>query len=510
MYLRYMQPRKSTQERSTSTQKWHEIADQLKIEGRSWIGGEYVEAEDGDTFTNISPIDGRELGEIASCTATDVDRAVISAQKVFDLGTWANASPSRKKRTLLKFAELINKKRDELALLETLDMGKPIRWSLSLDIPAAARVMQWYAELIDKINEDVAPVDRRSLTYSRREPLGVVAVIVPWNFPLLTAVTKIAPALATGNSVILKPAEQSSLTAIKLGEIAQEAGLPDGVLNIVTGTGLEAGEPIGLHNDIAGVSFTGSTEIGKKLMTYAGESNMKKLSLECGGKSPNIVFADSQRLERAAKATAAGIFFNQGQVCQAASRLLVEESVRERFTEMVVAEAQGMKPGDPLNPETLNGAMVDETHTQRVLKYIEEGRQQADVVVSGGRVLEETGGSYLAPTIFSDVSNDMTIAQEEIFGPVLSIIGFQDESEAIEIANDSVYGLTSGVWTNDIERAHRVAGKMQSGTVWVNTWDAVDPSVPFGGVGQSGFGRDRSTHALDNYTQLKTTWIQLT
>ena len=487
---------------------WHAQAKELEFRSQAFIGGKYVAAASGETFEDISPIDGKVLARVAACDREDVDRAVKAARAAFNAGKWANAAPKQRKRTLQKLAELIVKHADELALLETLDMGKPIGFARSVDMNSVAETVRWYAEAIDKVYDEIAPTPKNALGMITREPLGVVGAVVPWNFPLLMAAWKFAPALATGNSIILKPAEQSPLTAIRVAELAAEAGIPEGVFNVVPGFGETAGQAIGRHMDIDAVAFTGSTEVGKFFLKYSGESNMKIVSLECGGKTPNIVFADAPNLDGAAQGAAAGIFFNSGQVCVAASRLLVEERIHDEFVEKVKAMAAGFQPGDPLATGTMMGSMVDKTQMDRVLSYVEKGRKDgATLTIGGSQARKDTGGYYVEPTIFDNVANDMTIAREEIFGPVLSTITFKDMDDAIRIANDTIYGLQASLWTNDLSKAHKVARALRAGTVNVNNVDGGGIEMPFGGYKQSGFGRDKSLHALDKYTQLKATYI---
>ena len=485
------------------------LASELDLRTRAFIGGELVDALSGETFSCVSPSSGQVIAEIASCDEADVDRAVDGARAAFESGVWSRMAPKARKKILLRFAELISEHADELALLETLDMGKPIRDAQRVDIPLSAECIAYYGEAIDKVYDEVAPTQESSVVMILREPLGVVAAVVPWNFPTLMATWKLGPALATGNSVILKPAEQSPLTAIRLGELGAEAGLPEGVLQVLPGFGETAGQALGRHVDVDMVTFTGSTEVGKYFLRYSGESNMKRLALECGGKSPLVVFPDCD-LDAAATAAAWGVFYNQGEVCNAASRLLVHADVKDELLEKIVGVAERIRPGDPLDPKTRMGAIVDETQLGRVLGYIEAGRDEGAALHTGGsRVLEETGGYFVEPTIFDAVSNDMRIAQEEIFGPVLSAISFTDEDEAIAIANDTVYGLAAGVWTNDVNRAHRAARAIRAGVVWVNAFDMGDITSPFGGFKQSGFGRDKSIHALEKFTDRKAVWIQL-
>ncbi|MCQ4304766.1 aldehyde dehydrogenase PuuC [Stutzerimonas frequens] len=489
---------------------WQQRARDLRIEGRAFIQGEYTEAQAGDRFDCISPVDGRVLAQVASCDQADAERAVASARAAFEAGSWARLAPAKRKAVLIRFADLLEANREELALLETLDMGKPIGDSLTVDIPGAARALRWSGEAIDKIYDEVAATPHDQLGLVTREPVGVVAAIVPWNFPLMMACWKLGPALATGNSVVLKPSEKSPLTAIRIAQLAIDAGIPAGVLNVLPGYGHTVGKALALHMDVDTLVFTGSTRVAKQLMIYAGESNMKRVWLEAGGKSPNIVFADAPDLQAAAQAAAGAIAFNQGEVCTAGSRLLVERSIKERFLPMVVEALKGWKPGNPLDPSTNVGALVDTQQLNTVLGYIDAGRQAgAQVLIGGQRTLEETGGLYVEPTIFDGVDNAMKIAQEEIFGPVLSVISFDSAEEAVAIANDTPYGLAAAVWTADLSKAHRTARALRAGSVWVNQYDGGDMTAPFGGFKQSGNGRDKSLHAFDKYTELKATWIQL-
>jgi len=485
-------------------------ASKLSYKSQAFIDGKYVDAASGKTFDCVSPIDGKVIARIAAGDKEDVDRAVKAARRAFESGVWRNQAPKDRKAKLLKFADLISDHASELALLETLDMGKPISDSTSIDIPAVVRTIRWYAEAIDKVYDEVAPVDRMAVSMITREPVGVVAAVVPWNFPLLMAAWKMGPALATGNSLIVKPAEQSSLTMIRIAEFALAAGIPEGVLQVVPGLGEEAGQALGRHMDVDCIGFTGSGEVGKLFLKYSGESNMKRVGLECGGKTPHIVLGDVADLDAAATAAAWGIFFNQGEVCNAGSRLLVQDSIKDEFLEKVMAVGRKMRIGDPLDPKTQVGAIVDDTQMDKVLSYIDIGQKEgAEVKMGGKRVRTETGGYYVEPTVLDRVKNSMRVAQEEIFGPVLSTITVKDEDEAIKIGNDTMYGLAAAVWTKDINKAFKVSKALRAGTVWVNCFDHGDISTPFGGYKQSGFGRDKSLHAMEKYTELKHTWVQL-
>ena len=490
----------------TTREGWEKRAAALRLPTAAYIGGTHVDVASGQQFANFSPTTGNVLNHVASGDVADVDRAVAAARAAFVEGDWANSSPGDRKKVLLRLAGLIRQNAEELALLECLDMGKPISDALTVDVPAAAGVWQWHAEAIDKIYDEIAPTGPGDLAMVRREPLGVVAAVVPWNFPLDMAAWKCAPALATGNSVVLKPAEQSPLSALRLAELATEAGVPDGVLNVLPGFGETAGQALGRHLDVDCVAFTGSTEVGKYFLSYSAESNAKPVWLELGGKSPNLVFGDVESLEDVAAKSAFGIFYNQGEVCSANSRLLVHRSVKEELLHKLVGQAERMAPGHPLDPDTAMGALVTREHTDRVMEFVESGRKSARLV-TGGERLTLSSDCYVTPTIFDDVSNNHEIARDEIFGPVLSVIPFDDESEAVRIANDTRFGLAASVWTSNLSRALRVSEQLKVGTVSVNTVDALSPMTPFGGFKQSGVGRDLSLHSFDKYTALKTTWI---
>ncbi|ELY6345501.1 aldehyde dehydrogenase PuuC [Cronobacter muytjensii] len=486
---------------------WQENAERLSIEGRLFYQGAYRPAASGDTFTVFNPATGQALANVARGAQTDVDNAVVSARAVFERGDWSQASPGTRKTVLLRLASLLEQHHEELALLESLDTGKPIRHSLRDDIPGAARALRWYAEAVDKCYGEVAPTGPEALAMIVREPVGVVAAVVPWNFPLLLACWKLGPALAAGNSVVLKPSEKSPLTALRLAGLAQEAGLPDGVLNVIPGFGHEAGQALSLHPDVDVMTFTGSTRTGKQLLKDAGNSNMKRVWLEAGGKSANIVFADCPDLDQAAAATAAGIFYNQGQVCIAGTRLLVEASVKDAFLARLKAHAQSYTPGDPLDPDTVMGTLIDDEHAACVRRYIELGQEQGATLWLDGRT--QPHSASVGPTIFTDVDGQMRIAREEIFGPVLAVTTFTREQEALRLANDSDYGLGAAVWTRSLSRAHRMARRLKAGSVFINNYNDGDMTVPFGGYKQSGNGRDKSLHALEKFTELKTIWMSL-
>jgi len=472
------------------------------------IGGEWRDATGGKTMPVVNPATEEVIAEVAAASKADVDAAVAAAQAARD-GAWGQMAPRDRGRLIWKLGERLMEKADEVARLETLHNGKPIMESRHIEIPMAAECLQYFAGWADKIQGETVPVRGKMLVYTQREPLGVIAAIVPWNFPLLLAVWKVAPALATGNAVILKPASQTPLTALALGELATEVGFPPGALNIVTGSGATTGQAIVEHPGIAKVAFTGDTSTGRGIMRSAAET-LKHITLELGGKSPNIVFPDAD-LDAAVRGATVGIFYGKGEVCAAGSRLLVDKSIKDQFIAKVAERTKKMVPGDPLDPKTRLGAISSKSQLERVLGYIETGRKEgASLVAGGSRADIGTGkGYFLQPTVFADVTPTMTIAREEIFGPVLAAIEFADVDEAIARANDSIYGLAAGVWTKDIKKAHYVASRLQAGTVWVNTYNVYDTAAPFGGYKQSGFGRELSQHALDYYTQVKAVWVDL-
>ncbi|CAH5190031.1 aldehyde dehydrogenase PuuC [Klebsiella oxytoca] len=485
---------------------WQEKAKNIAIETRLFINGEYSAAADNSVFATIDPAAQQTLAEVARGKKADVDRAVQAARSAFERGDWSQASPAQRKAVLNKFADLMEAHCEELALLETLDTGKPIRHSLRDDIPGAARAIRWYAEAIDKVYGEVAPTGGNELALIVREPIGVIAAVVPWNFPLLLACWKLGPALASGNSVVLKPSEKSPLSALRLAGLAKEAGLPDGVFNVVSGFGHEAGQALARHPDVEVITFTGSTRTGKQLLKDAGDSNMKRVWLEAGGKSANIVFADCPDLQKAVNATAGGIFYNQGQVCIAGTRLLLEESIADRFLDLLKEQAKGWQPGNPLDPNTAMGMLIDNSHADSVHSFIRAGEAHSTLLLDGRK---NPWPAAVGPTIFVDVDPASALSQEEIFGPVLVVTRFKTEEQALALANDSRYGLGAAVWTRDLSRAHRISRRLKAGSVFVNNYNDGDMTVPFGGYKQSGNGRDKSLHALEKFTELKTIWIAL-
>ncbi|WP_416968752.1 aldehyde dehydrogenase [Streptomyces sp. 4F14] len=464
----------------------------------------------GAVFPVVSPRDGRVLAEVADAGPAEVDAAVAAARRAFDHGPWPRLAPADRGRILVRLADLLDEHRDDLALAVTLEMGKPITDAHGIELRAVVNTFRWYGELAGKLTDEVPHTAPDALALVTREPAGVVGAVVPWNFPLTLAGWKLAPALAAGCTVVLKPSENAPLSALLLGRLALDAGLPPGVLNVVTGDGPVAGRALGLHPDVDVLAFTGSTDVGRHFLRYSADSNLKRVWLELGGKSPNIVLPDAPDLDRAAATAAWGIFFNQGEMCTAPSRLLVHSSVAERVTEAIVARARELSVGDPLDPATEMGALVGERHLERVLAHVRGAREDGARLRTGGaRVLADSGGTYLEPTVFDRVDPGSRLAREEVFGPVLSVLAFDDVDEAVALANATDYGLAAGLWTSDLSTAHRVSRALKAGTVWVNCYEEGDLTVPFGGVKQSGNGRDKSVHALEKYTDLKTTWIQL-
>jgi acyl-CoA reductase-like NAD-dependent aldehyde dehydrogenase len=472
------------------------------------INGEWRPASNGKTQPVINPATEEIIAEVASATPEDVDAAVQAARAALD-GPWGTMSARERGRLIYKLGEQLMTDADEVAKLETLHNGKPITESRHVEIPMAAECLQYFAGWADKVHGETVPVKGGQLVYTLREPVGVVAAIVPWNFPLLIAIWKVAPALAMGNTVILKPASQTPLTALRLGEMATELGFPPGVFNVITGSGSTAGQAIVAHPGIDKIAFTGDTSTGKGIMKTAAET-LKHVTLELGGKSPNIVFADAD-LDAAVRGATMGIFYGKGEVCAAGSRLLVESSIKDEFLAKVADRAKKMVAGDPMHPKTRLGAISSKAQLERVLGYIDTAKKEGGQLLAGGERTDiGTGkGYFLQPTVFGGITTDMTIAREEIFGPVLAAIEFTDVADAIAKANSTVYGLASGIWTRDVKKAHYVASKLKAGTVWINTYNVYDTAAAFGGYKQSGFGRDMSVHALEYYTQVKTVWVDV-
>ncbi|MDX1647041.1 MAG: aldehyde dehydrogenase family protein [Longimicrobiales bacterium] len=479
----------------------------LPVRDRLWIGNEWCDAEDGGTFPTVNPASGETLARVASAGPADVDRAVDAARSAMDDGEWRDMNPHERARLLWKLADAIEANADELGALETADNGKPYFESRKVDLPSVVENFRYFSGLADKIQGDTIPVAGPFLNYTLREPVGVVACITPWNFPLSLASWKVAPALACGNAVILKPAEQTPLTALRLGELAAEVGFPEGVLNVVPGLGETAGAALVRHPDVDAVAFTGSTEVGKVVMREAADT-LKKVSLELGGKSPNVILADAD-LKSAVRGASTGIFYGKGEVCAAGSRILVERSVYDEFVEAFADRAAKMAVGDPMDSGTRLGAIVSEEQLDRVMEYVEAGRSEGARLVQGGeRTTVDGKGNFVTATVFADVDPAMRIAQEEIFGPVAAVIPVDDVDDAIRTANRTIYGLAAGIWTRDIGKAHRMAREIKAGTIWINTYNQYDSASPFGGYKQSGFGRDLGFEAaLEKYTQVKSVWV---
>ncbi|HUV64323.1 MAG TPA: aldehyde dehydrogenase [Sedimentisphaerales bacterium] len=484
---------------------------ELKFRTRAFIDGEFRDAASGESYVSINPATGKPLAEIAACGTPEVDAAVKAARRAFEKGTWSRCPAAERKRILLKFADLVEENLAELALLDCLDAGKPITDCMTMDVPDSVHCFRWHAEAIDKEYERLSPVGPDNVAMIVREPLGVVAAILPWNFPIQMAAWKLGPILATGNSVVVKPASQTSLSALRLAELFAEAGIPEGVVNVVPGSGRTVGAALGKHTDVDAAAFTGSTEVGRQILGYSAESNLKRVVLELGGKNPQVVLESAGDLDHIAAQAVSCVFWNMGENCSSGSRLIVHRKLKEALLTRILDIAREWIVGDPLDPATKIGPMIEEAHMNKVLQYIESGKQDgASLILGGSRILRETGGYFVAATIFDNVRPEMQIAREEIFGPVLSVLTCDTEQEAVALANDTTYGLTASLYTQNLGTAHRVARALRAGTVSVNCFSEGDVTTPFGGFKQSGFfGRDKSIFAHYQYTELKTIWMQL-
>ncbi len=493
--------------------RWQAVASkaQKKIETRLFIDGKFVDARKGGRIESINPANGEVIASVSAGTAEDIDRAVQAARRAFKAGVWSKMAPRARMEVMYRFAALVDKNAEALAVLETIDMGKPIADVVNIDLPAVVETIRFMAECIDKVDGSVTNTESGVVHMVLREPYGVVGAISPWNYPLLMATWKIAPALAAGNTVVLKPAEQAPLSCLRLAELFVEAGGPPGVLNVVNGLGEEAGRALALHDEVRKITFTGSTAVGKLILQYAGQSNMKQVALECGGKTPQVFMADIEDLDCAVTAAYRGIYSNMGEVCNAGSRLLVDRPIRKKFVERFVELGQNaFKPGDPLDPDTNMGPLVTHEDQKRVMGMIDKGRKEGAKLEFGGDTPTKLKkGAYVNPTLFTGVKNDMTIARQEIFGPVASVIEFNGVDDAIRIANDTVYGLAAGVWTRDLDTAFRLVRGIEAGIVWINSFDEGDMTQPFGGYKQSGNARDKCLDSFKSYTQSKSAWFRL-
>ncbi|WP_322048372.1 aldehyde dehydrogenase [Paraburkholderia sp. J67] len=487
--------------------QYAEIAANLRLPTQAFIDGAFVPSISGETFQTLNPATDAPLADIASCNADDVDLAVAKARAAFKDGRWRNLPPSRRKSVLLKFADLLEEHAHELATMESLDSGKPIRECQNTDMPETIHTIRWHAELIDKIYDATAPVGSNALSLVVREPIGVVGLVLPWNFPLLMLAWKIGPSLAAGCSIVVKPAKETTLTALRVAELAHEAGVPAGVFNVLPGGGKEVGEPLGRHADVDMVSFTGSTVTGRRFLNYAADSNLKRIVLECGGKNPAVVLRDADDLDTVAQHVVNGAFWNMGENCSASSRLIVHADIKDALLERIGVQMREWKMGDPLDPEHRIGAMVSKAHFEKVRSYLEQAHTEQLPIAFGG---DTEHGIFVEPTVVDGVSRDSRLFQEEIFGPVLSVTTFNEIGEAIELANDSVYGLAASVYTSNLNHAIRLSREIRAGVVTVNCFGEGDITTPFGGYKESGFGgRDKSVWAHDQYTEIKTIWIDV-
>lgn len=483
------------------------IAKSMSYPSNAFVDGAFRPAASGNTFKTTNPATGEVLTEIAACDATDVDFAVAKAKQAFEDGRWHLRSPGERKEVLLKFAKLLERNRHELAVLESLDSGKPIRECQTVDVPDTIHTIRWHAELIDKIYDNTAPVGSNALTLVVREPIGVVGLVLPWNFPLLMLAWKIGPALAAGCSVVVKPAQETTLTALRVAELAHEAGIPAGVFNVVTGSGKDVGEPLGMHMDVSMVSFTGSTATGRRFLRYAADSNLKRVVLECGGKNPAVVMDDVEDIDLVAEQVVNGAFWNMGENCSATSRLIVHADVKDELLKRIGAYMREWKMGDPLDPKNRIGSLVSKAHFEKVKSFLDDVQTEKLSLLYGGETQE---GIFVEPTVVDGVGRDSRLFQEEIFGPVLSVTTFRSLSEAIALANDTVYGLTASVYTGSLRNAIKLSREIRAGVVTVNCFGEGDATTPFGGYKESGFGgRDKSIWAHDQYTELKTIWIDV-
>ncbi|GAA3066494.1 aldehyde dehydrogenase [Rhizobium viscosum] len=483
------------------------IAADLRFPANAFIDGSFCPAKSGRVFRSTNPATGELLADIAACDATDVDHAVLKARQSFEDGRWRLRSPGERKEVLLKLAKLIERNRHELAVMESLDSGKPIRECQTVDIPDTIHTLRWHAELIDKLYDNAAPVGANALAMIVREPIGVVGCVLPWNFPLLMLAWKIGPALAAGCSVVVKPAEDTTLTTLRVAELAHEAGVPAGVFNVVTGSGKDVGEPLGMHMDVDMIAFTGSTPTGRRFLRYAADSNLKKVVLECGGKNPAVVLDDAEDLDLVAEQVVNGAFWNMGENCSATSRLIVDAKVKDELLQRIGAYMREWRTGDPLDPENRIGALVSKAHFEKVTSFLDDARKEKLPLAHGGQTRE---GVFVEPTVVDGVTRSSRLFQEEIFGPVLSVTTFNTIAEAVALANDTNYGLTASVYTGNLRNAIKLSREIRAGVVTVNCFGEGDATTPFGGYKESGFGgRDKSAFAHDNYCELKTIWIDV-